>query len=69
MPRGAGTDDPWKLGENGTDRGLYGGVFAGVLGAIVLATSEPTVPAFVSCSSCTIIAGIWVAFFQRWRQE
>ena len=25
---------------------MYGGVFAGVLGAIVLPTSEPTVPAF-----------------------
>eukprot|EP01043_Picozoa_sp_COSAG02_P038489 COSAG02_NODE_2973_length_7635_cov_7.444400_4_plen_780_part_00 len=40
------TDDPWKLGVNGTDRGLYGGVYAGVLGAIVVPTSEPNVPAF-----------------------
>jgi hypothetical protein len=40
------TDDPWKLGVNGTDRGLYGGVYAGILGAIVVPTSEPDVPAF-----------------------
>ena len=40
------TDDPWKLGPNGTDRGLYGGVYTGVLGAIVLPTSVADVPAF-----------------------
>eukprot|EP01047_Picozoa_sp_COSAG01_P056958 COSAG01_NODE_6527_length_3621_cov_3.650767_1_plen_255_part_00 len=40
------TDDPWKLGRNGTDRGLYGGTFTAVLGALVLATSQPGVPAF-----------------------
>ena len=40
------TDDPWKFGKGRTDRGLYGGIFAGILGALVVPTSEPLVPAF-----------------------
>lgn len=40
------TDSPWKLGKNGTDRGLYGGVYTGVLGRLVVPTDATSIPAF-----------------------
>ena len=39
-------DDPWKFGKGRSDRGLYGGIFAGIFGAIVVPTCQPLVPAF-----------------------